>query len=90
MGVETGVPFGREVGSASGRETPAVCRVWPCVFRGPEDGHRVFVVLEAAPRRLDRGGDSGGKRAESGEVALCEPIGGVGVGGARSFTCIVL
>ena len=47
-----------------------------------------FVVMEAAPRGLGSGGGSGGKRAESGEGALREPLGGVGVGGARSFACI--
>ena len=78
MGVETGVQFGREGGSASIRETPAVNKERPGVFRGPEDGRQVFVVLEAedgrqvfvvleaAPRKLGSGGGSGGKRAESG------------------------
>ena len=87
-GVETGVPFRREGGFASGRGTPAVCKEWSCIFRGQEDGRRVFVVLEAAPRWLDSGGGSSGKRAESGEVALREPFGGVGVDGARSFACV--
>ena len=76
------VPFGRERGgSAGGRETPAVNREWSCVFRGPEVGRRVFVVMEVAPRRLDSGGDSGGKRTESGKNSLCEPFSGVGVEG---------
>ena len=72
-------------GVASGREMPAVCKEWSCVFQGPEDGRRGFVVLEAAPQRLGSGGHSGGKRAKSGEGALREPPGGVGVGGAHSF-----
>ena len=69
----------------SGREMPAVCKEQSCVFRGPEDGCLVFVVLEAALRWLGSGGDSGGKRVVSGEEALRKPFGGVGVGGARSF-----
>ena len=66
-------------------ETPAVNTGWSCVFRGPEDGRRVFVVKEAASRRLDSGGDSGETRMESDEDALREPLGGMGVHGARSF-----
>ena len=61
MGVETELPFGREGGSASGRETPAVNKEWSGALRGPEDGRRVFVVLEAAWRELGSGGGSGGK-----------------------------
>ena len=63
------------------REGEGGVRGWSCVFRGPEDGRRVFVVMEVAPRRLDSGGDSGGKRTESGKNALCEPFSGVGVEG---------
>ena len=88
VGVETGVAFGREGGSARRRETLAASKEWLCVFRGPEDCRRFFVVMEAALRRLGSGGDSGGKRAESGEDALREPFGEVGIGGARSFACI--
>ena len=88
MGVKTEVSFGREGGSTSGRETPAVCKEWSCVFRGPEDDRRVFVVLEAAPQRLGSGEGIGEKRAESGEEALRGLFGGVGVGGARSLACI--
>ena len=54
----------------------------------PDDGHRVFVVLEAAPRGLGSGGGSVGKRAKSGEEALRESFGGVGLDGGRSFACI--
>ena len=61
-------------GGASGRETPAVNKARSCVFRGPEDGRRVFVFLEAAPRRLGSEGGSNGKRAESGEHTLRKPI----------------
>ena len=82
------MPFGREGGSGSGRETPAVNRGWSCFVRGPEDGLRVFAVLEAAPRKLGIDGGSGRKRTESGENALREPLGGVGVDGARSFVRI--
>ena len=57
------------------------------VFWDPEDGRRVFVVLEAAQRRLGSVSDSGGKSSESGEKALREPFGRVGVDGARSFAC---
>ena len=67
------------------KEAPAVSKEWSCVVRGPEDGRWVFEVLEAAPRRLGSGEDSGGKRMESGEETLRETFGGVGVGGARSF-----
>ena len=77
-----------EGGPASGRETPAVNKEGTCVFRGPGDGRRVFVVLEAASRRPGSGGDTGGKRAESGEDSLREPFGEEGVGGALSFACI--
>ena len=59
------------------------------VLRLPRTGEwpsgLVFVVLEAAPRRLGSGKDSGRKRAESGGVALGALLGGVGVGGTRSF-----
>ena len=41
--------------------------------------------MEAAPRRLDNGGEYGGERTESGEEALRERFGGVGVDGARFF-----
>ena len=77
MGVETGVSFGREGGSASGKEAPAVCKGWSCVFRGPEDCRRVFVVRGGTAVE----GGSGGKRTESREAALREPFGGVGVDG---------
>ena len=69
VGVEMGVPFRREGGSASGRETPAVSKSRSCVFRRPEDGRRFFVVLEAAPRRLKSGEDLVWKRTETGEGA---------------------
>ena len=86
MGVQTGVPFGEEGGSASGKEMPAVCKEWLCVFRGPEGCRRFFVVLEAFPLRLGSGEKSGKKRAESGEGALREPFGGGG-GGRRLIFC---
>ena len=38
------------------------------------------MVLEVAPRRIDSRGDSCGERKKSGEEALREPFGGVGVG----------
>ena len=88
MVVEAGVPFGREGGSASRRERPAVNRELSCVFQGRVNDRRGFVVLEDAPRRPGSGEGPGGKRAESGEDALREPFGGVGVGGARSFVRI--
>ena len=46
------------------------------------------MVLEAAPKNSDKGGGSDGKRTKSGEDALRDPFGGVGVGGARFFACI--
>ena len=46
------------------------------------------MVLEASPLRLGSGGDSGGKRTESGEDSLHEPFDGGGVDGARSFACV--
>ena len=67
------------------RTTPAANSDWSCVFRGLEDGRRVFVELEAAPQGNGSGGGSGGKRVESGKGTLREPSGGEGVGGARSF-----
>ena len=82
------MPFGRGGGSANGREISAVNKELPCVFRGPEVGRRVLVVLEVAPRGLGSGGDSGGMRAESYEGALREPLGGVGADGARFFVRI--
>ena len=90
VGLETGMPFERKEGLASGRETPAVSQERSCISRGPEDYRRDFEVLEAAPRRLGSEGDSGGKRTESGEDALREPFGGVKVDGSRSFDCIRL
>ena len=74
--------------STSGRETPALNEELSCVFRGPGDGRRVFVVLEAGPRRPGSGGGSSGKRAGTSEDALRGRFGGVGVGGARSFARI--
>ena len=64
-------------GGASGSETPAVNQEGPCVFRGPEDSRRVFVVFEAAPRRPGIGGGFRGKRAKPGEDSLRKPFGGV-------------
>ena len=65
-GRRNGSVIRREGGSASGRETPVVNKKCPCVFRGPEDCRRVFLVLEVAPRGLGSRGNSGRKRAESG------------------------
>ena len=46
------------------------------------------MVLEAAPRMLGSGAESGGKRAKSDEGSLHEPPSGVRVDGARFFACI--
>ena len=69
-------------GSASGREVPAVNREWPCVFRGPEDGRRVLVFLEAAPQRPGsvEGPEDGAGRDCVTRIAR--------VYGARNFACI--
>ena len=85
MGVKTGLPFGREGGSTSGRETQAVNKEWPCVFQGSANGRQAFMVLKATPRRASSGGESGGKRTKPGEGALRESFGEVGVDDARSF-----
>ena len=46
-----------------------LCKEWPYVFRGPVVGRRFFVVLEAFPLRLDRGG--GIWRVEGGVGRRC-------------------
>ena len=64
------------------KETPADNEEWSCVFRGPGDCRRVFVVLKAAPREFRSGRGSCWKRTVPGEGALREPFGGVRVGGS--------